>query len=72
MWNKNKKGFDKAMNVVRYLPRAGVALPVPTWATTAPRSKKEHGGVRARSGWPWINCFVLLLAATSPHARNRF
>ena len=32
---------DKATEVVRYLPRAGVALPMPTWEITALRSKKK-------------------------------
>jgi hypothetical protein len=31
----------KATDVVRYLPRADVALPMPIWAITALRSKKK-------------------------------
>jgi hypothetical protein len=48
---------DKATDVVRYLPRAGVALPMPMWAIEAlssnpPQKKTAKSAWRATSSSP--------------------
>jgi hypothetical protein len=54
---------DKPTNPARHLPRAGVALQVPIWATTVLRRNKTRQDLRTTCGFA---CRVTLLAACRP------